>query len=78
MNYFKTCPDCGAHLDPGEGCDCFRSKYARLTPENKRKIDAFVLALVEKQKTAHSAANTGGGGAEHVDHAVSASIIAQR
>nr|DAK92466.1 MAG TPA: RRN7 Zinc-finger of RNA-polymerase I-specific TFIIB, Rrn7 [Caudoviricetes sp.] len=22
MPYYKTCPDCGAHLDPGERCDC--------------------------------------------------------
>ena len=22
MSYFKTCPLCGAHLDPGESCDC--------------------------------------------------------
>ena len=22
MSYYKTCPDCGAHLDPGEECDC--------------------------------------------------------
>ena len=22
MAYFKTCPNCGAHLDPGEACDC--------------------------------------------------------
>lgn len=21
-NYYKTCPDCGANLDPGEICDC--------------------------------------------------------
>lgn len=20
--YFNTCPHCGAHLDPGEPCDC--------------------------------------------------------
>lgn len=20
--YFNTCPNCGAHLDPGERCDC--------------------------------------------------------
>ncbi len=20
--YFKICPDCGVHLDPGERCDC--------------------------------------------------------
>lgn len=22
MNYYHTCPDCGANLDPGEKCDC--------------------------------------------------------
>lgn len=22
MPYYKTCPECGAHLDPGEKCDC--------------------------------------------------------
>ena len=24
MSYYKTCPHCGAHLDPGEKCDCQR------------------------------------------------------
>lgn len=22
MAYYKICPRCGAHLDPGEPCDC--------------------------------------------------------
>ena len=22
MTYYRTCPLCGAHLDPGERCDC--------------------------------------------------------
>ena len=22
MSYYWTCPHCGAHLDPGEVCDC--------------------------------------------------------
>lgn len=22
MAYYQTCPECGAHLDPGEPCDC--------------------------------------------------------
>lgn len=22
MKYFRTCPRCGSHLDPGEKCDC--------------------------------------------------------
>lgn len=23
--YYRTCPCCGAHLDPGERCDCEES-----------------------------------------------------
>lgn len=26
MPYYKVCPFCGAHLDPGEKCDCQRAK----------------------------------------------------
>lgn len=26
--YYRTCPDCGAHLDPGEQCDCRDAKSA--------------------------------------------------
>ena len=22
MAFYRTCPDCGANLDPGEHCDC--------------------------------------------------------
>ncbi len=22
MSYYHTCPACGAHLDPGEPCEC--------------------------------------------------------
>jgi len=22
LSYYRTCPDCGAHLDSGERCDC--------------------------------------------------------
>lgn len=24
--YYRTCPKCGAHLDPGEVCDCMKKK----------------------------------------------------
>lgn len=48
MNYY-TCPYCGAHLDPGESCDCTLNTYNRLTPENKRKVDSLALALVDAQ-----------------------------
>lgn len=26
MSYYHTCPLCGAHLDPGEACDCRKEK----------------------------------------------------
>ena len=28
MSYYSTCPHCGAHLDPGEICDCQDKKEA--------------------------------------------------
>lgn len=73
MSYYKVCLHCGAHLDPGEACDCTLRIYNRLTPENKRKVDAFALALVEKRRAAQGATNTQDGKAEHVERAVSTS-----
>ena len=29
MSFYKTCPHCGAHLDPGESCDCTISQIGR-------------------------------------------------
>ena len=29
MSYYKTCPHCGANLDPGEVCDCREKKAAQ-------------------------------------------------
>lgn len=26
MSYYRTCNLCGAHLDPGERCDCIKEK----------------------------------------------------
>ena len=28
MSYYRTCPGCGANLDPGEVCDCQNEKTA--------------------------------------------------
>lgn len=28
MSYYHTCPICGAHLDPGEVCDCQNKRGA--------------------------------------------------
>lgn len=35
MSYFKTCPECGAHLDPGEECDC-KEEHRRLSGLRRR------------------------------------------
>lgn len=45
----KVCPYCGAHLDPGESCDCVAAKYSRLTPENRDKFDTAIAMLLKKQ-----------------------------
>ena len=29
--YYTTCPYCGAHLDPGEKCDCREEKTAKVS-----------------------------------------------
>lgn len=41
---YKTCPDCGAHLDPCEICDC-RKK------DEKRKVATFVATLMSGPKS---------------------------
>lgn len=28
MSYYKICPYCGCHLDPGEVCDCDKKEAA--------------------------------------------------
>ena len=32
--YFNTCPKCGAHLDPGEACDCTQTEKAAFGDSN--------------------------------------------
>lgn len=29
MSYYRVCPRCGAHLDPGELCDCRQRPRAK-------------------------------------------------
>lgn len=36
---YRTCPDCGAHLDPGEICDCFQKAEAAPVVENPEEVD---------------------------------------
>lgn len=37
MPYYRSCPDCGAALDPGERCECHRSAYRWASGEKTEK-----------------------------------------
>lgn len=68
MSYYKVCPHCGAHLDPGEVCDCretlLSEAYNILVRLNDEQLDR-VLQEWEKD-TALGAANTKSGKVEQV------------
>ena len=61
MSYYRTCPRCGAHLDPGEVCDC---------------LDIEAQLLIDHVKNAHAGVCiTGMGGVEHIEQDISTSSI---
>ncbi len=37
--YYRTCPYCGAHLDPGERCDC-QDKEKEAAPLQRERPQA--------------------------------------
>ena len=45
MSYYRICPHCGAHLDPGEVCDC-RDKEK--TPAGAANTDEGKVEQVDK------------------------------
>ena len=51
--YYKICPHCGAHLDPGEKCDCVR-KEGNNTGNDPRKTQKG-----KERKTAWASELTG-------------------
>lgn len=62
MSYYRTCPYCGAHLDPGESCACVDAMFEALTPENKQKVKSLVNDLLAEQKNAAPSGNDTEGG----------------
>ena len=89
MSFYKTCPHCGAHLDPGESCDCTISQVCAearavfpelFTGRTDREIVGEIAGIVrraEMKEAPADAANTGEGGAEQNFTAVSASTITE-
>lgn len=39
MSYYRTCPGCGVHLDPGEICQDCKEKAATALQRNDGKAD---------------------------------------
>lgn len=50
MGIYKICPRCGAHLDPGESCDCIEARYDTLTQASRDRVDAFIMELIAEQR----------------------------
>lgn len=51
MSYYRTCPHCGANLDPGEVCDCRDKERAAQGAANTKdggveQIDKAVSASI--------------------------------
>lgn len=49
MAYYRECPLCGSHLDPGEKCECReerqkpKSKIRLITPSVKEEEDGQLI-----------------------------------
>ena len=44
MPYYHTCRLCGAHLDPGERCDCEKERPADVTaPTSQQPKDSTII-----------------------------------
>lgn len=50
MSYYKTCPRCGAHLDPGETCDCVRKELKAAIMSTSEDDAAEVPRMVKEEK----------------------------
>ncbi|MDE7313549.1 MAG: hypothetical protein K2N87_18325 [Eubacterium sp.] len=38
MAFYSICPKCGAHLDPGESCDC-----EEMTEKEKKAVERMLV-----------------------------------
>ena len=62
MSYYRICPHCQAHLDPGEACDCWHMNREgtvnaqRETPVHEPRGNPE-RSLEKTEKTALNAAN---------------------
>lgn len=45
MSYYRTCCHCGAHLDPGETCDCRGSLMAEIMAMSEPECSLLLGAI---------------------------------
>ena len=45
MAYYRTCPECGCNLDPGECCDC-RAEKNRPPPLHRETASGKIPAMI--------------------------------
>lgn len=57
MSFFKVCPHCGAHLDPGESCDCRAKEEA---PASSAKADEGGVEHVDHAVSTSTITENGG------------------
>lgn len=44
--YYRICPDCGAHLDAGEQCDCHQNKKETAPLQRERpQVKSYTSSL---------------------------------
>jgi len=55
MAFYRTCNSCGAHLDPGERCDCQRDKPVMRAPG---KVPLTVKRPMHTRKKARRSSNS--------------------
>lgn len=48
--YYKTCPDCGCNLDPGEPCDCKQTKKETAPLSRERPLSKVPTHSLSAQK----------------------------
>ena len=48
MSYYRTCPDCGANLDPDERCDCWKENEETNNETEIETTEDFVLGKEEE------------------------------
>ena len=50
MAAYRTCPHCGANLDPGEACDCKESRQLRWGTPQPEKPHAGAGGVIKEFK----------------------------